>query len=227
MGLMALHLLLLSFNKVKPQLRGLVHIYLDCLGALNKVEHLPPQRIPSRCRHSDILKNILVNCTSLSFKRHQDEKEDFGNLERPSQLNCVCDGEAKLNILQSDLNNLPRQRAFPLEPITLFVDNQKVTTESGPVIRFAAQRQEPERCLQREAYYLETSSMKWPGVTCIIHSATSLKCSKSSFANKSSTSLPPSTFTINEMTRSVRCAHRARSPGRPQATFSSAVKKAG
>jgi hypothetical protein len=44
MGLMALHLLLLSFNKVKPSLQGSVHIYSDCLGALNKVEHLPPQR---------------------------------------------------------------------------------------------------------------------------------------------------------------------------------------
>jgi hypothetical protein len=91
----------------------------------------------------------MVNCTSLSFKRffshvqaHQDDKDDFSNLERPSQLNCIFDGEAKLSIIQTDLLNLPHQRAFPLEPITLFVDNQKVTTESGPVIRFAAQRQE-------------------------------------------------------------------------------------
>jgi hypothetical protein len=121
MGLMALHLLLLSFNKVKPSLQGSVHIYSDCLGALNKVEHLPPQRIPSKCRHSDVLKNIMVNCTSLSFKRffshvqaHQDDKYDFSNLERPSQLICICDGEVKLSIIQTDLLNLPHQRAFPL-----------------------------------------------------------------------------------------------------------------
>jgi hypothetical protein len=149
MGLMALHLLLLSFNKVKLSLGGSVHIYSDCMGALNKVEHLPPQCIPSKCRHSDILKNIMVNCSSLSFKRlfshvkaHQDELDNFGNLDRPAQLNCVCDGEVKQTIFQSDLTNLPPQQAFPLEAITLFVDNQKVTMESGPVIRYSAHRQE-------------------------------------------------------------------------------------
>jgi hypothetical protein len=47
LGLMAIHLLLLSFNKVWPDLHGAVHIYSDCLGALDKVENLPPRRIPS------------------------------------------------------------------------------------------------------------------------------------------------------------------------------------
>eukprot|EP00956_Cyclotella_meneghiniana_P010074 scaffold13929_cov79-Cyclotella_meneghiniana.AAC.4 len=84
LGLMALHLLLLSFNKTWPDLGGKVDIYSDCLGALHKVEHLPPGKIPSKCRHSDILKNIMLHCNSLSFKRifshvkaHQDDHEDF------------------------------------------------------------------------------------------------------------------------------------------------------
>jgi hypothetical protein len=88
LGLMALHLLLLSFNKTRPNLRGSVHIYSDCLGALNKVEHLPPGCIPSRCRHSDILKNILVNCSNLTFQRffshvkaHQDDHLDHDEME--------------------------------------------------------------------------------------------------------------------------------------------------
>ncbi len=57
-SLLAIHLILLSVNKVNPNLLGSVHIYSDCLGALDKVENLPPHRIPSKCRHSDVLKNI-------------------------------------------------------------------------------------------------------------------------------------------------------------------------
>ena len=76
---MAVHLLLLSANKVKPKLSGSVMIYSDCLGALRRVAELPPYRIPSRCRHSDILKNILVNCGGLTFMRiytHVDTHQD-------------------------------------------------------------------------------------------------------------------------------------------------------
>ena len=45
-GLMAIHLILLATNKVNPGLKGFVHIYSDCLGALEKVKNLPPSRIP-------------------------------------------------------------------------------------------------------------------------------------------------------------------------------------
>jgi hypothetical protein len=46
--LMAIHLILNAVNLVSPNLRGLVHILLDCLGALKKVEDLPPYRIPTQ-----------------------------------------------------------------------------------------------------------------------------------------------------------------------------------
>ena len=62
LGLMAVHLLLLSVNKVNSDLRGEAHIISDCLGTLRKVKDLPPYRIPS-----DILKNILVHCLGLTF----------------------------------------------------------------------------------------------------------------------------------------------------------------
>jgi hypothetical protein len=65
LGLMAIHLILRSMNEVFKDLRGLVHIYSDCLGALNKVKNLPPYRIPTKYSHSDILKNIMVNCSGL------------------------------------------------------------------------------------------------------------------------------------------------------------------
>ena len=62
LGLMAIHLILRSINKIAPPLSGLVTIIPDCLGAIGRVGHLPPHRIPIRCKHSGILKNILVSC---------------------------------------------------------------------------------------------------------------------------------------------------------------------
>jgi hypothetical protein len=50
LGSMAIHLILLSANRVKPQLTGSVEILSDCLGALKRVTFLPSHRIPSQCR---------------------------------------------------------------------------------------------------------------------------------------------------------------------------------
>ena len=60
LGLLTKHLILISVNKVNPNLVGSVHIYYDCLGAFDKVKNLPPHRIPSKCRHSDDLKYIKL-----------------------------------------------------------------------------------------------------------------------------------------------------------------------
>lgn len=104
-GLRAIHLILLAVNKVQPHLDGQVRIYSDCLlGALNKVTTLPHSRIPSNCKHSDtdILKNIMMNCSNLSFgceylhlAAHQDKKSAYLQLPRPTQLNCCMDTSAK------------------------------------------------------------------------------------------------------------------------------------
>jgi hypothetical protein len=79
-----------------------VEIVLDCLGALKQVTYLPLYQIPSQCRHSDILKTILVHCHGLSFttyyshiKAHQDDQELFSKLSRKAQLNCICNHAAK------------------------------------------------------------------------------------------------------------------------------------
>ena len=92
MGLMAIHLILLAANKVWPDLRGSTTMYLDCLRALGHIEILTPHQIPSQCRHSNILNNMFVNCTSLKFglkykhvKAHQDDHDGHGVLE--SRLN--------------------------------------------------------------------------------------------------------------------------------------------
>jgi hypothetical protein len=61
LGLMAIHLILVSVNQLHKSLSGKAKVVSNCLGALGWVVHLPPYWILSRCRHLDILKNILVN----------------------------------------------------------------------------------------------------------------------------------------------------------------------
>ncbi len=102
LGLMAVHLILVSMNWVHRSLHGSAQVVSDCLGALQRVTYLPPYRMPSRCKHSDILKNLLVNSQDLTFsthyshvKAHQDNKTAFHKLSRESQLNCICDHFAK------------------------------------------------------------------------------------------------------------------------------------
>ena len=97
LGLMAIHLILLSMNRIDPTLTGLAHIYLDCLGALNKIQHLPPHRIPSKCRHLDVFKNVLLHCSSLSFKRlfshvsaYHDDCTKWENLSCVEKLNYAA-----------------------------------------------------------------------------------------------------------------------------------------
>ena len=68
LGLMAAHLVLRGIADLYPDLTGKVVLYSDCEGAVDKVKNLPPSRLPARCRHSDILKNILVGCKQLPFR---------------------------------------------------------------------------------------------------------------------------------------------------------------
>ena len=100
---MAVHLILVSVNRLNSLLAGLVELVSNCLGALSRAVNLPPYRIPSQCsKHSDILKNILVNYPDVSFsvhfshiKAHQDNRTSFNKLSRKAQLNCICDHLAK------------------------------------------------------------------------------------------------------------------------------------
>ncbi len=148
LGLMAIHLILLSINKINCNLSGGVEIVLDCLGALKQVTSLPPYRIPSRCQHSDILKNLLVNCRNLSFtlyyshvKVHQDDNKFFKNLSRKAQLNCICDHTAKQQIVINGEEGPTTGGMFPLKPIGVFIEGEKLTSETGDQLRFWAHLQ--------------------------------------------------------------------------------------
>jgi hypothetical protein len=141
-GLLAIHPILLSINKTVPDLTRSVHIYSDCLGALNKVQNLPPHRIPSKCRHSDVLKNIMIHCSSLSFTRifshvsaHQDNNGKFDDLSRSAQLNCAVDFGAKRALLSLNAAELPNQLSFLLETVSVWAGNKKLTSDTGHCVR--------------------------------------------------------------------------------------------
>ncbi len=145
LGLMAIHLILVSVNQVHKSLSGSAKVVSDCLGALQRMTYLPPYRIPSRCKHSDILKNILVNCRDLTFsinyshvKAHQDDTTPFKKLSRSLQLNCICDHLAKQRLSDGEAEPKGGSQLFPLEPIGIFVGGEKLSSEAGPLLQFHA-----------------------------------------------------------------------------------------
>ncbi len=178
LGLMAIHLILLSINKIHQNLLGSVEIVSDCLGALKWVTYLPPYWIPSLCRHLDILNTILVYCRGLSFttyylhiKAHQDDQDLCSNLSRKAQLNCICDHAAKQRIAADGLEAITPCRMFPLKPIGLFVGGQKMTSETGDHIHFWAHLQ-----LARQYYrnhkllsLKQFDLVDWKSIHCTLH----------------------------------------------------------
>ena len=100
LSLMAIHLIVLAANRVNPELDGSVNIVSDFLVALDNVESLPPNRIPTRCKHSDILKNVMINCNDLTFdlhyshvRAHQDDST-FAQQTSATQLHCRYQSKA-------------------------------------------------------------------------------------------------------------------------------------
>jgi hypothetical protein len=178
LGLMAIHLMLLSVNKIHPTLGGSVEIISDCLGVLNRVSYLPPYQIPSRCRHSNILKNILVHCRELSFityyshiKVHQDNNTSFNQLSRKVQLNCICDHAAKYHIAKDGIEKLEPGKMFPLKPLGVFVQGEKMTSDMGSHIRYWAHYQLPQNYYQEHKLLLHNQfdAIDWKSVHNLLH----------------------------------------------------------
>jgi hypothetical protein len=178
LGLLAIHLILLALNKLSPELQGSVHIYSDCLGALRSVQHLPPHRIPSGCRHSDILKTIMLHCQNLSFGRlfshvsaHKLDHFRWEELTRPEQLNEQCDSGAKQAIYDFDPDEGGQTQPLPLEPICVFVGDKKMTSDTGDCIRFHGHRNlakgifSKRHILPHDAF----DQVDWPNVHKALH----------------------------------------------------------
>ena len=143
LGLLAIHLVLKAVNTLQPNLSGEVCIGSDCLGALGRVSSLPPDRLPSGTKHSDILKVLMTQCQSYSFdckyvhvQAHQDDKVEYGALSRISQLNCCMDHAAKTELWELVGNSASAQSPLPLEPIVVMVGRHKMTSGSEDSIGF-------------------------------------------------------------------------------------------
>jgi hypothetical protein len=67
LGLMGICLILLIANEGWQVLQGHAALFFHYMCVLGRIANIPPHRIPCQCRHSDILKNILVNYSSLVF----------------------------------------------------------------------------------------------------------------------------------------------------------------
>ena len=137
LGLLAIHLVLLAVNKLRPDLEGRVRIVSDCLGALGQVVSLPADRLPSGVHHSDILKILMVHCQSFSFEcvyehieAHQDDGKDYAEITRGAQLNSCMDLDAKSELWGLVGQELPAQQPLPLESVVVRVGKDKLTAGS-------------------------------------------------------------------------------------------------
>ena len=154
LGLMVIHLILWGVNKVCRGLQGSVHILPNCLGALDKVKHLPPYQIPTQCSHSDILKNIKINCRDLSssqiishVKANQDNHSNYASLLHGAQLNCQMSYHR-----DTFYNPDTTTTCFPLEPLFVFLGENKLTSDRGDKLWFWVQKQ-----LSRAQFHKESA----------------------------------------------------------------------
>jgi hypothetical protein len=175
---MAIHLILVSVNWVHKSLFGDVKVVSDCLAALQWVTYLPPYQIPSRCKHSNILKNILVNCQDLTFnthyshtKAHQDDTTLFNKLSRSLQLNCICNHLTKQCLGDGVHKPKGGSQLFPLEPIRIFVGGEKLSSETGPLLQFHAHRQLAKGLVHRKKILLRDKfkEVDWESVHRALH----------------------------------------------------------
>jgi hypothetical protein len=58
-----------------------------------------------------------------------------------AQLNAACDAGAKARLRSQDITDLPQQEEFPLEPLCMFMEGTKMTSDTGAHIQYAVGRQ--------------------------------------------------------------------------------------
>ncbi len=119
-----------------------------------------------------------MNCSGLTFSRkychaeaHQDDKVRWEELSHEAQLNAACNAGAKAMIRKQDITDLPQQKLFPLEPVCMFVKGKKMTSDTGPHIRYAAGRQ-VARSFFHETLRMFTDAfdeVDWPIVYCTLN----------------------------------------------------------
>jgi hypothetical protein len=74
-------------------------------------------------------------------KAHRDNTTSFERLSRSLQLNCMCDHLAKQCLSDGKPEPKGCRFLFPLEPIGITVGGEKLSSETGHLLRFHAHRQ--------------------------------------------------------------------------------------
>ena len=115
---------------------------------------------------------ITVSIEYRHVDSHQDDQEEFLKLVRKSQLNCLMDGAAKSVLWGLVGEDLPSQKPFPLEPVTVHIGQEKITTDSGPSIRFAVHKQLVEQFFYDNGLLSSTQfgEVDWRVVHSALHS---------------------------------------------------------
>ena len=71
----------------------------------------------------------------------------LSTLPRPAQLNVHCDDMVKNVIWGFSVEQLPKQRCFPLEPILVWVGEDKMTSDTSKLLKFWVHKQLAEQTL--------------------------------------------------------------------------------
>jgi hypothetical protein len=72
---------------------------------------------------------------------HQDDKRAFNKLSRKSQLNFICNHLAKQRLSEEAIKQKGGSQLFLLDPIGIFIGAAKLSSETGPLLRFHAHQQ--------------------------------------------------------------------------------------
>ena len=113
----------------------------------------------------------------------QDNEQDYATLSRPAQLNCACDLAAERVLQNINPHNLPRQQQLPLEPMSVWVNDEKITPDLADRLRFWAHKQ-----IARETFaaagvlhHSQFDKVDWDAVHAALHS---VPCMFQVFASK-------------------------------------------
>jgi hypothetical protein len=129
-------------------------------------------------KHADILRiisesrtHIPLHLTYYHVKAHQDEVADWTKLERPAQLNCACDAEAKRRILEYHIEQ-PESQYLPQETISLTANGEKMTSESESALRFYMHTREARALFSSQGILngAQFDKVHWEAVHSALHS---------------------------------------------------------
>ena len=119
-----------------------------------------------------------MHCRDLSFdtyyshiKAHQDNQTAFQFLSRTAQLNCICNHAAKFRIAKDSTGKSAPAKMFPLEPVGVYVQGEKMTSNTGRHIQYQAHYQLARTYYQEHNLlsHKQFNAVDWKSVYSTLH----------------------------------------------------------